>query len=407
MDRRFCQLCPRCQTVPPFPITAYSACNALGSTTSEVVASLAASRTGLGAPPASFALEFETAVGAVRGELPAPPPELLAYDSHEARLALQTVRGVHDALSTALRRWGAGRVAVVMGTSTGGISATEDAYAAFKKSGALDPKFDYRKQHSFHAFAELLAKLYGIGGPVFVVSTACSSSGKVLSSARRLIRAGVVDAALVGGVDSLAHTTLRGFKCLSVLSEKPCRPFGVDRTGISIGEGGAMLVLERPDTDARARALLLGVGESSDAHHMSSPHPEGLGARLAMERALAEAGVRAGAVDHVNAHGTGTRHNDAAEALAIESVFGDRVPVASTKGFTGHLLGAAGATEAVFGIVALEQGWIPANLGGAPLDPAVHIDVNLARKDLACRRVLSNSFGFGGSNVAVLLGAAS
>ena len=163
-----------------------------------------------------------------------------------------------------------------------------------------------------------------------------------------------------------------------------------------------MLLVER---EGEACALLLGTGESSDGHHMSSPHPEGLGARKAMEGALASAGVDARSVDYINAHGTGTALNDAAEATAIAAVFGDEVPVASTKGFTGHMLGAAGATEAIFAIVAIEQGWIPVNLGWEPLDPALAIRVSRERTERACRVVLSNSFGFGGSNVAVVLGA--
>jgi 3-oxoacyl-[acyl-carrier-protein] synthase-1 len=235
-----------------------------------------------------------------------------------------------------------------------------------------------------------------------VVSTACSSSGKVLASARRLIAAGVADAVVVGGVDTLAETTLHGFHALGVLSAEPCRPFDVDRAGMNIGEGGAMLLVER---DGEAVASLLGVGASSDASHMSTPHPRGLGARMAMEGALREAGAQVSEVDYINAHGTGTKLNDVAEARAISELFGGEVPVVSTKGFTGHLLGAAGATEAVFCVVAIAQSWIPANLGAEKIDPDVCVAVNRKRRDNPCRRVLSNSFGFGGSNVSVLMGA--
>jgi 3-oxoacyl-[acyl-carrier-protein] synthase-1 len=172
---------------------------------------------------------------------------------------------------------------------------------------------------------------------------------------------------------------------------------------MNIGEGGAMLLVER---DGDARALLLGVGESSDAHHMSSPHPEGLGARLAMESALGQAGLAASQIDYINAHGTGTQLNDAAEAQAISAVFGNDVPVSSTKGFTGHMLGAAGATELVFTILAIENGWIPANLGAEPVDPAVKLRINTQWTDRRCRAAMSTSFGFGGSNAAVIVGAA-
>ncbi len=382
-------------------ITGYSLCNGLGRTTEEVIASLAASRSGLGPPP--FPLPFETVCGTVPGELAAPPAEFSGYDSRQMRIALQTLAGIRAPLAEALRRWGADRFGIVLATSTGGIAVSEDAYAYYKKNGRLPVAYDYQRQHTFFAFVELLRTLIGANGPAYVVSTACSSSGKVLATARRLIAANQVDAVLVGGVDSLAHTTLCGFAGLSVLSSEPCKPFSLARRGMSIGEGGAMLLVER---EGDARVLLRGAGESSDAHHMSSPHPDGLGAQMAMQAALDEAGLAADAVDYINAHGTGTELNDAAEARAIAAVFGGTIPVVSTKGFTGHMLGAAGATEAIFAIVAIEQGWIPANLGAEPVDPELPIRVNRKRADLRCRVAMSNSFGFGGSNVAVVLEAA-
>lgn len=380
-------------------ITAYSLCNCLGLTTREVIASLAVSSTGLGPPP--FPLPFETVCGSVRGELPELPAKFSAYDTHQARIALHTLEEIRAPLAAATRRWGTDRLAIVMGTSTGGIAVSEEAYDTHKKSGRLPQGYDYERQHTFFAFTELLRFVTGARGPAYVVSTACSSSGKVLASARRLIAADLADAVLVGGVDSLSLTTLCGFAGLGVLSPTPCRPFSRDRCGMNIGEGAAMLLIERAGD---ARAMLIGVGESSDAHHMSSPHPGGLGARMAMEAALAEAGLDISAVDFINAHGTGTALNDAAEAEAVAALFGNEVPVASTKGFTGHMLGAAGATEAIFAIIAIEEGWIPANLGGEPSDPALTIRINQRRADHQSRVVLSNSFGFGGSNVAVLLG---
>lgn len=380
-------------------ITAYSLCNCLGLTTREVIASLARSSTGLGPPP--FPLPFETVCGVVRGELPELPAKFSAYDTHQARIALHTLEEIRAPLAAASHRWGNDRLAIVMGTSTGGIAVSEKAYDTHKKSGRLPQGYDYERQHTFFAFTELLRFVTGARGPAYVVSTACSSSGKVLASARRLIAADLADAVLVGGVDSLSLTTLCGFAGLGVLSSTPCRPFSRDRCGMNIGEGGAMLLIER---EGDARAMLIGVGESSDAHHMSSPHPRGLGARMAMEAALAEAGLDVSAVDFINAHGTGTALNDAAEAEAVAALFGNEVPVASTKGFTGHMLGAAGATEAIFAVIAIEEAWIPANLGGESPDPAFSIRINRRRADHQSRVVLSNSFGFGGSNVAVLLG---
>ena len=381
-------------------ITAYALCNGLGHTTEAVVASLSASRTGLTHSPEG--LSFKTVCGIVPGELAPPPPEFEAFDTRQSRIALHTLEMIRRPVHAAIRRWGAGRTGIVLATSTGGIALSEVAYATYKRTGHLPVGYDFSRQHTFAAFAELVRAILGTGGPAYVVSTACSSSGKVLGSARRLILSNVVDAVLVGGVDTLALTTLCGFAGLSVLSPTPCRPFSLDRRGMNIGEGGAMLLIER---HGDARALLRGVGESSDAFHMSSPHPEGRGAGMAMQAALAEAGVDASEVDHINAHGTGTTHNDAAEADAIAALFGNKVPVASTKGFTGHMLGAAGATEAVFAVVAIEQGWIPVNLGWDPSDPNVKIHVNRERTELRCRLALSNSFGFGGSNVSVLIGA--
>lgn len=382
------------------PITGYSLCNCLGSTNQAVIESLAESRSGLAPPPVE--LPFDTVFGAVLDRFPPLPAEFSAYDTPQARIALHTLQDLRAPIAAAIARWGPDRLAIVMATTTGGIAASEEAYETYKRTGSVPEGYDYLHQHVFSAFTEPLRSAVGAKGPVYLVSTACSSSAKALASARRLIAGDVADAVLVGGVDSLALTTLCGFAGLSVLSPTPCRPFSLERRGMNIGEGGAMLLVER-DGDGLAR--LLGVGESMDAQHMSSPHPEGLGAQKAMLAALAEAGLDASDVDFINAHGTGTKLNDAAEAKAIATVFGDEVPVASTKGFTGHLLGTAGATEAIFSIVAVVEGWIPANLGCEPQDPELRIRINDHRTEQRSQVVMSNSFGFGGSNAAVLLGA--
>jgi len=201
--------------------------------------------------------------------------------------------------------------------------------------------------------------------------------------------------------------TLRGFHCLDALAPSPCKPFSAQRNGISIGEGGALLLIERlSETRSEPLARLEAVGESSDAYHISAPHPEGLGAEAAMARALSMAGVLPSDVDHVNAHGTGTRLNDSAEAKAIARLLGNDVPVVSTKGYTGHMLGGAGACEAVFGVIALQEGWIPPSLGAEPIDPAISIRIPTTLTQGEFRRVLSNSFAFGGNNVSVLLRSA-
>ncbi len=383
----------------PVPITAWSAVNALGRTTAEVLAALDAGRSGLG--PSPLPVTMPTVVGAVHGELLPLEAAHAAYDCRLARIGVMAFAEVEEAVRRAVSRWGGERVAIVLGTSTGGLEETEQAFFAWLEHGTIPPRYDYERQHNFAAFGDLLAERSGARGPSYVVSTACSSSGKVAASAARLIEADLADAVLVGGIDSLTRMTLQGFHSLGILSPTSCRPFGAERDGINIGEGAALFLMER---EGESPVHVLGVGESADAYRMSSPEPTGRGARESMERALAQAGMTPGDVDHINAHGTATKLNDAAEALAIEALFGDRVPVSSTKGYTGHLLGAAGATEIVFAIHAVVSGRLPATLGCDPLDPEVRIRVQREAATGRYRRVLSNSFAFGGSNVSVLIG---
>lgn len=387
---------------PPFPVTAYSAVNALGQTTAEVIRSLGEGRSGI--RPCPLSVPFTAPSGAMSTPAPALPEALTAYDSPSARLAAAALTEIQQPLARALARHGADRVALIVGTTTAGLGRTEEARAHLATTGALPAGYDLHRQHSFGGLLEALRRLTGIRGPAFVVSTACSASAKAMASAQRLLQTGAVDAVLVGGVDALAQTTLRGFHSLDILSPEPCRPLSTARAGINIGEGAAYLLLER-EGDGPAR--LLGAGESSDAHHMSAPHPEGAGALAAMTAALAQAGTAPGEVDYVNAHSPGTKLNDLSEALAVVTLLGAAVPVASTKGYTGHLLGAGGATEAIFSIVAIEQGWIPASHGAAPADLQLGITIPTKRLERPCRRVLSNSFAFGGSNVSLLFGGAS
>jgi 3-oxoacyl-[acyl-carrier-protein] synthase-1 len=385
-----------------YPVTAYALCNALGATTAEVIASLRAGRSGL--RPCELDVPFTAKTGAVPGPLEAPPSSLAPWDTRLLRIALRSLDELAPRIDAARSRWGRDRIAVILGTSTAGIEETERAWGARKRTGSLPPAYDWDRQHACHALLEVVRTRTGLRGPGWIVSTACSSSGKAFATAHRLLDAGACDAVLVGGVDSLCQTTLRGFHSLELLSEGPCRPFAADRKGISIGEGCALALLERTGD---AAAALLGEGETSDAHHMTAPHPEGAGARAAMEQALARAGLVAEQVDHIDAHGTGTVLNDAAEGRAIRELWGDRVPVVSTKGYTGHLLGAAGATEALFSVFAIEQGWIPASLGAEPVDARLGIWVATSLLQRRCRVVLSNSFAFGGSNVSLAFGAAA
>ena len=255
-----------------YPVTAFSAVNALGTTTRDVIDALSSGRSGLG--PCALELTFEAFAGEVPTPPPPLPPGLAAFDSRTARLAVAALDEIRPALARALARHGAGRLGLVLGTTTAGLARTETAYQALQRTGHLPADYDFHRQHSFGGLLEAVRRVAGAEGPALVVSTACSASAKALVGARRMIAAGVADAVLVGGVDGLCQTTLHGFHSLEILSPTACRPFSAERNGITIGEGAAYLLLERT---GEARAHLLGVGESSDAYHMTAPHPEGRG----------------------------------------------------------------------------------------------------------------------------------
>jgi 3-oxoacyl-[acyl-carrier-protein] synthase-1 len=268
--------------------------------------------------------------------------------------------------------------------------------------------FDYRHAHNYGALPDFIRERLGLDGPVQCLSTACSSSAKVVASAMRWLALGLCDAAVVGGVDSLCGTTLHGFHSLQVLSAQPCRPFDVDRSGISLGEGAAFLLLEREpqaSQDGARRAMLLGYGESADAWHMSAPHPEGLGAAESMAAALQASGLQASQVDFTCAHGTATRANDEIEARAIRAVLGDRAVATSTKGTTGHTLGAAGALSAVVAVLAIERGFVPGTANTVAVDDACPVSVPLETRRQAVGGVMVNAFGFGGNNCSLVFGA--
>lgn len=376
-------------------------CNALGGDVHAVIAALEQSRSGLQGD--AFAAGVPTFVGVCDGLEPLPA-SLSTCDTRQTRVTVRALAPILDAALAATKRWGSSRVALVIGSSTGGIAATEHAWSRRTTDGALPPDFELQRQHALGATLEVARAMTGIRGPALAISTACSSSAKAFASAQRLIEADVVDAVLVGGVDSLCQLTVRGFAALELTSTRACRPFAADRDGISIGEGGAFALLERRG-DAAVR--LVAVGESCDAYHMSAPHPEGEGAIAAMRQALALAGLDAARIGFVNAHATGTKLNDAAEARAIAAVLGTAVPVVATKGYTGHLLGAAGATEVLLCAIALEHGFLPASLGAAPVDPSLRIRVVDTRTPIEADYALSSSFAFGGSNAAVIVGVAA
>jgi 3-oxoacyl-[acyl-carrier-protein] synthase-1 len=308
----------------------------------------------------------------------------------------------------AASRVGRNRVGVFLGTSTSGILETELAYRdRDPATGVLRRNFDYGATHNSFSVADYVRRRFELTGPAMVVSCACASSAKVFAAARRMIEADLVDTAVVGGTDSLCLTTLYGFHSLQLCSPLPCRPFDVARDGISIGEAAAFALLERvSDRVGGDAVLVLGVGESNDAYHMSAPHPEGLGARRAMQAALADAALEARAIDYINLHGTGTPSNDRAESQAVTSVFGAATPCSSTKGATGHTLGAAGALEAVISALALRSGLMPGGVTTTQVDETLTAHYLKKKREAPLARVLSNSFGFGGTNCSLVLGRA-
>jgi 3-oxoacyl-[acyl-carrier-protein] synthase-1 len=380
--------------------------NALGNGREQVLANLlAGSAPGL-RPQPGWLPAGEAVVGTVEGELPAWPGHLAAWSSRNNRLLLAALGQIEAEVDDAIERFGRDRVAVVLGSSTSGIREGERALAAVRGGAEVPAGYHYRQQE-IGAPAESLARLLGLDGLAVTLSTACSSSAKAFASARNLLDMDLCDAVLVGGVDSLCRLTLNGFGALDSLAAGRCRPFDAARDGINIGEAAALFLLTREPAPIR----LLGVGEAADAHHISAPHPEGLGAEAAMRAALAEAGLSPGQIDYINLHGTATPQNDAMESRAVSRVCGETVPCTSTKALTGHTLGAAGATEVALCWLLLSElnrdRVLPAQAATEKVDEAL-APINLLRQAAALPagrplRMLSNSFAFGGSNCAVIV----
>ncbi len=400
--------------MPPLAIRAYTATTALGAGLAAQAQALRERRSGLrrndfvplapGEPP------LDCWIGRVEGLEDAPlPPHLADWDCRNNRLAWMALQhdGVAAAAAALAERHGAERVAVIVGTSTASIGATEEAYARLQDEGRRFPDDLARPVlHTPHSPGAFVAAATGLRGPCVTVATACSSSAKVFAQAARLIAAGLADAALVGGVDTLCGSVLFGFNSLQLVSTAPCRPFDAERDGLSLGEAGGFAVLEPPAPGERGLLALCGYGESSDAHHMSTPHPQGLGARMAMADALARAGIAADAVGHLNLHGTATPANDAVEAQAVAALFPASLHAASTKGWTGHTLGAAGIVESCFALLALEHGHLPGILGARVPDPANGPQIRFDDEQRNIGYAMNNSFGFGGNNCSLVFGRA-
>ncbi len=396
----------------PILISHFTATSCLGQGLQPTLTALRARLSGL--RPCNFdTVSLDTWVGSVEGvEDEQLRADLINYDCRNNRLAQLGLRqdNFTQAVMAAVERLGPHRVGVFLGTSTSGILQTELAYRqADPETGTLPMNFAYETTHNPFSVTGFVRHYLGLRGPAVSISSACSSSAKAFASARRMMEVGLIDAAIVGGVDSLCQTTLYGFNSLDLLSNRPCQPFDVGRKGISIGEGAAFVLLERAPDNLDANAVLLyGVGESSDAHHMSSPHPEGLGAAMAMRQALQTAGLEASDIDYINLHGTATPSNDAAEGKAVIAVFGENtIPCSSTKGATGHTLGAAGGLEAVICALALQNGLMPGSAQTDTRDPTIQVSYLLESREQAVQRVLSNSFGFGGTNCSLIFGRAN
>ncbi|MCW8900879.1 MAG: beta-ketoacyl-[acyl-carrier-protein] synthase family protein [Gammaproteobacteria bacterium] len=397
----------------PLIITASSMINALGRGKNATLAALLNNHSGL---QLSSNLDFSTWLGQVEGVNDYPLEDsLLTFNCRNNQLAKMTLDSddFRDAINKAKVKYGADRIGVFLGSSTSGSEETEKAYLQRNEQGELPADYDFMHTHNFTSLLDYTQQSLGLTGVGQVISTACSSSAKVFSAAHRHIESGFCDAAIVGGVDTITQVSLYGFHSLQLTSTEPCRPCDENRDGISIGEAAGFALLETTSnvTSSDLNIMLKGYGESSDAYHMSSPHPEGRGAADAMRKALANADLSTDEIDYVNLHGTGTPANDAAEDKAVTNIFGSQTPCSSTKGWTGHTLGAAGITEALICMLILENQFLPANLNLKARDPALHMNIlleNLTQEnsitEQSIKNVITNSFGFGGSNCSLILG---
>lgn len=393
----------------PLSLSHYTLVSAIGRTRAETLDALLSGRSGL--RRCDFLdFDLETYIGRVAGVEEAPIEGALAhFDCRNNRLAQMALRadGFAERVAEARAVYGPARIAVIVGTSTSGILESERAYRRRNpQHRALPADFNYRHVHNTFSVADFTRHFLGLEGPALAVSTACSSSAKAFAAASRYIDSGFCDAAVVGGADSLCGTTLYGFHALQLTAAGPCRPTDRDRDGISIGEAAGFALLEKAGQGG-GRVRLLGYGESCDAYHMSSPHPDGTGAILSITRALQRAGLAPESIDHVLLHGTGTPANDAVEDKALQRVFPQPPCCSSIKGWTGHTLGAAGIVNAAVAALGLESGLVPGTLQARQVDPAIGCPVLLQNRRDPIRTLLSNAFGFGGNNASLIFGLQS
>lgn len=343
-------------------------------------------------------------LGQVTTSLPDDSGWPARHRSRNNRLLAAALEHLAPTLDAYQRRCPGARIGVVLGTSTSGIGATETAIAQYDAHGELPANFHYQR-HEIGASARFIAEQLGLSGPAYTLSTACTSSAKALTSARRLLANGTCDAVITGGADSLCELTVNGFAALEAVSDAPGQPFCAERQGLNLGEAAALFLL----TAEPGGIQLSGYAETSDAHHISAPRPDGDGARQAMQGALDMAGITPGEVGYLSLHGTATPLNDSMEANAVAALAdGERIPCSSTKALTGHTLGACGALEAAFCWLALQHDSLPPQVHDQPLDPAIptlgFVSAETPKAPpQGLRYALSNAFAFGGNNIALLL----
>ncbi len=377
--------------------------NALGSGVDEVSQRLFTGDTSGMVLEEALLIKGQARVGRARGELSIVPHELMSFNCRNNQLLLTALAQIEHAVEAAITRYGRSRVGVVLGSSTTGMAEAEVAFSALRLTGSLPATYSYIQQE-IGMPAVFLAKYLALNGPAYTVCTACTSSAKAFLSARNLLRHGICDAVIVGGVDSLCRTTVNGFASLESITTELTNPMSLNRRGINIGEGAALFLLSKEE----AAIELMGIGESSDAYHMSAPHPEGRGAEQAMQSALSDAGIVANAVGYLNLHATATPKNDEMESRAVARVFPDGIASSGTKPLTGHTLGAAGATELAFCLLALQANRLPPHIWDGKADSSLPtlnlVNAEQAFKSNTASICMSNSFAFGGSNTSLIIG---
>ena len=325
------------------------------------------------------------------------PAEYLSRNNQLIEIALHQ-DDFFQAVQTKLNEIDPIRCGLVMGTSTSSIDSTEAAYRELESDNRFSSKFRHPELHNPHAPGIYVAEKLGIKGPQITISAACASSAKVFATAKRWLQQDLVDAVIVGGADSLCLSVIYGFHSLQLVSEQPCRPFDQNRQGISLGEAAGFALLSKEPNDTGI--ILAGAGESCDAFHMSSAHPEGLGAKLSIQGALDDANFSITDIDYINLHGTGTLGNDKTEGAVCDELLNSSTIASATKGWTGHTLGAAGIVEAVLSIESLITGFIPGTKNTN--SPNASFNLLLENEQHNISTVLSNSFGFGGNNCSLI-----